>query len=408
MNNFKICKDEQTYNKKEILQVLTSARTSLLLKAPFYGNILMHLKFGVAACGTACTDMKRILWDPVFVKKLSSEDIEIVMQHEVLHCALQHPLRGKGLNQLLYNVAADIVVNSNIIQSKGIDYLVVCGKKIMYRAPNSKPGYLYTAEQVYDMLLEEYKDLIDDVDELCGELAESGISVDKHDIWESVPLDTSLSEEWKQYVKEEAKRSAEKYDLPPSARMYLEELNYQASVNWKMVLHDFIQITYDRYDYTFHPADRRFSNAEFVLPAFWGMEGQKVEKLWFLVDTSGSIDNETLTGIYIEIKTCIEQFADLTGKLSFFDTSVTEPVEFSTVEDLKEIEPWGGGGTSFYNIFKYLKEYMMDDLPIAIIILTDGHASYPSKEKALGVPVLWIIVNNEQDAPWGKTVHIEM
>lgn len=251
----------------------------------------------------------------------------------------------------------------------------------MYRAPNRKPGYPYTAEQVYDMLLEEYKDLIDDVDELCRKLSESGISVDKHDIWESVPLDTSLSEEWKQYVKEEAKRSAEKYDLPPSARMYLEELNYQASVNWKMVLHDFIQITYDRYDYTFHPADRRFFNAEFVLPAFWGMEGQKVEKLWFLVDTSGSIDNETLTGIFIELKTCIEQFTDLTGKLSFFDTSVTEPVEFSTVEDLKEIEPWGGGGTSFYNIFKYLKEYMTDDLPTAIIILTDGHASYPSKEK---------------------------
>lgn len=65
----------------------------------------------------------------MFVKKLSSEDIEIVMQHDVLHCVLQHPLRGKGLNQLLYNMTADIVVNSNIIQSKGIDYLVVCGKK---------------------------------------------------------------------------------------------------------------------------------------------------------------------------------------------------------------------------------------------------------------------------------------
>lgn len=69
--------------------------------------------------------------------------------------------------------------------------------------------------------------------------------------------------------------------------------------------------------------------------------------------------------------------------------------------------PVGGGGTSFGCIFKYMKEYFEDELPTAVIVLTDGYARYPAESKALDVPVLWIISGgNEEDAPWGVTIHI--
>jgi hypothetical protein len=50
----------------------------------------------------------------------------------------------------------------------------------------------------------------------------------------------------------------------------------------------------------------------------------------------------------------------------------------------------------------------MEDPPAAIIIMTDGYAFYPKKEVALEIPVLWILIDNERDAPWGKSVHIQV
>ena len=86
---------EEMMTKQQINSILTAVRASLLLREPFYGHLLMNLKFGIASCGTACTDMRRILWDPEFISGLNEEEIEFVMEHEVLHCVLQHPFRGR-------------------------------------------------------------------------------------------------------------------------------------------------------------------------------------------------------------------------------------------------------------------------------------------------------------------------
>ena len=50
---------------------------------------------------------------------------------------------------------------------------------------------------------------------------------------------------------------------------------------------------------------------------------------------------------------------------------------------------------------------MQEDPPVAIIVLTDGYCEYPKAYAAMDVPVLWIIYDNPNDAPWGKTVHVE-
>ena len=51
---------------------------------------------------------------------------------------------------------------------------------------------------------------------------------------------------------------------------------------------------------------------------------------------------------------------------------------------------------------------MMDDLPSMIVILTDGEASYPTEDKALNIPVLWLINNDNSTPPWGKVGRIRI
>lgn len=408
--------NQKTDTKKDILEKkiraakkLDDARMRLLFKFPFYGHLLLHLKFSLANCGTAATDMRRIIFDPEFVVRLSEQELDFLLKHEIMHCVLQHCIRGKGKNQYVFNIACDIVVNSNIMQTMGVSSFSVDGKNAMHLTPNHKEGYLYSAEDVYQMLLEKYDVNKREVDEVLRQLQNDygNDGIDDHAIWSIVPQDNSLSDEWKKNLKDTVSTVGSNGECPPGARKLLEDYIHESKLNWRAILHEFIKEINDRYDFSFCPPDRRFAGCDFILPSFTENLGEQVDNLWFVVDSSGSISMKKLTMALEEIKAAIEQFHYLSGKLSFFDTSVTEPAEFDSVEQLKEITPVGGGGTSFYSIFKAMKEYFGDELPTAVIVLTDGYAVYPDEEVALGIPVLWIIAgDNKEDAKWGVTIHI--
>ena len=49
-----------------------------------------------------------------------------------------------------------------------------------------------------------------------------------------------------------------------------------------------------------------------------------------------------------------------------------------------------------------------DKLPASIIILTDGYAPFPQEKLAGGIPVLWIINNENVKSPWGKVKRIKL
>jgi len=314
-----------------------------------------------------------------------------LLKHELLHCVLLHCTRGKGYDHQLYNIAADIVVNSNILKTMGVTEYELLGEKVMHRAPDGKEGYLYTAEQVYKMLLEE---------------PQEEDTIDNHDIWNCITAGEYLEKEWEKSTQAEAGRFAESGNVPPGVREFLDHLGYESQMDWKAVLRNFIHLIKSEYDYLFSQPDRRLTDQEFILPSFCECEGEGIENIWFVADTSGSIDNERLCIIYEEVKSCVRQFDRFSGKLSFFDTKVHGITEFENVEDLKSVRPIGGGGTSFRCIFEYMKETMIHNLPTGVIILTDGFARYPEETQALGVPVLWVIVGENNEAPWGETVHI--
>lgn len=387
---------------------LSEAKVRLLYRTPFYGSLVMRLRFALARCQTAATDMRRVIFDPEFVDRITDRELDFILMHEVLHCALQHCVRGGGKNRYFFNIACDIVVNSNIMQTLGISDFSIEGEHVIHLTPSGEEGCKYAAEEVYDMLMTRYGALVKGVDGVLAQLENDyGVSIDQHDIWQTIPLDDSLSDEWKQHLAEAveaAKRASAAGSIPSGPRDFLDELTRESSLDWKEILHDFIKIVNDRHDFTFVPPDRRFSTGEFILPAFAEMPTEKTENLWFLIDSSGSISIEMLTDAFGEVKAAMNQFEHLSGKLSFFDTHVTEPIAFESIEDLREIRPVGGGGTSFHSIFAYMKKHMEEQLPTAVIILTDGYAAYPPEEHALGVPVLWLISDNDKEAPWGTSI----
>lgn len=77
-------------------------------------------------------------------------------------------------------------------------------------------------------------------------------------------------------------------------------------------------------------------------------------------------------------------------------------------EEFRIIKPAGGGGTDFLIIFEYVEQYMKDNPPACIIILTDGYAPFPDETSAMGIPILWLLNNERVNPPWGKIVRIKI
>jgi hypothetical protein len=196
-----------TMDRKSIVKKLADARTNIMFKFPFFTSLVMGLKVGLGNVETACTDMKRIIWDPAFLERLSPEEVEFVTMHEVLHCVLKHCTRGKDFNHDLYNYACDIVVNSTLLEYMGLIDFMVDGEPACHKLPSGAEGRYYTAEQVYYMLLrndprgKEKGGLpstsnSNEQDDLFP-AHKIGKRIDNHNTWENIPKDDKYLDEQK-------------------------------------------------------------------------------------------------------------------------------------------------------------------------------------------------------------------
>lgn len=420
------------------------AKMNLLGKNGFYGLLLSHIIFALdTECETACTDGRRIWFGPAFMEDLSDTELEFIMMHEIMHIVLQHCLRGEEYNNEIYNIAADIVINSNIMHSMNDDLDTITLKKYgvsMHLTPDGKEGYNYTAEEVYDMLIskarskakmkgkgkmpksagtsndegdedgDEFKGLLDVVEEIL----KGGKRFDDHSKWDTLTEEEKreLYEEWTKRLQDAdtvisiLESSVSDGSGPPIGAQRLLNKLKNGQLDWRTVLTDFIQTEIN--DYSFSPPDRRFSDGDFFLPDY-NEEVEKVSNVWFLIDTSGSISDKAIITAYTEIAGAIEQFnGAVKGLLSFTEVFVTDPVPFETLDDLLAIKPVGGGGNDFSEIFRYMQKNMMDNPPAYIVIITDGYDTFPNEEEAMGIPVLWLINNEDPEVkpPFGKVARI--
>lgn len=405
---------ELSSNKiKEYTKRLMLSKMRILCNNGFYGLLLMHMKYGLdAECGTAYTDGKVIRFDPKFLDELNDDELDFIMMHEILHVALQHCFRGRELEKELYNIACDIVVNSNILLSNNMDTRTITLRsdgEAMHLTPNGKEGYEYTAEEVYNML-QKNLGMNNAKLQSNGKTKNTTNIIDNHTKWQQIEKNEELEELWISRL-DEVSKTIEIRDsiinretMPAFAQRRLKELK-NAQTDWREILIDFLQE--EVVDYSFMPPDRRFDDCPFFLPDF-NDKDIKPENILFMIDTSASMKDDMVTAAYSEVKGAIEQFnGKLIGMLGFFDAVVIEPVPFENEEEFEMIKAIGGGGTNFQIIFNYVKEYMTDNLPVSIIILTDGYAPFPKESEAMGIPVIWLLNNEKVNPSWGKVARIK-
>jgi len=409
----------------EVYDRIVVARIGLLLRHPFFGNMATRLRILAADdwLPTAAVDGRNLYYNTQFFNAMDNKEIEFVIAHEILHMVFDHLNRRGDRHPMLYNIAADYIVNNALVRDRigSKPKIVDCFQDFQYDG--------WTSEEVYEKLFEEAKERGKELQELLDELDQKGEMLDEHldggdgdseeDNGEEKDSNgNGVSKKKPKYSKEEIKKIKDEIkeaminaaqtagagNVPAGVARMIKELT-EPKMNWREILRQQIQSTI-KSDYTFMRPNRKSWHTGAVLP---GMNFADTIDICIALDMSGSIGNAQAQDFLGEIKGIMEEYKDYKIKLWCFDTAVYNEADFSADggEDLTDYEIYGGGGTDFMCNWTYMHEN--DIQPKKFIMFTDGYAWDSWGEEDYCDTVFLIHSNRDKNlqAPFGVTAHYE-
>ncbi|HSL28511.1 MAG TPA: VWA-like domain-containing protein [Anaerolineales bacterium] len=376
----------------EFEATLSLLRTRLCARTPFLGSLLLFAEMvSTDTVPTAATNGRQILINPQFFERLTPDEQEAVLLHEVLHAALLHVPRGKGRDGKRWNIAADIVVNGILLRE---------GFALPQEGIRVQRLERFSVEEVYDLLEKAPWDKKNFPLESPDLLPQAGAGE------EPGPGSGSLGQEqmrameahWRNAL-EQASVMAEALlqgSTPGSLQRELQTLK-GGQLNWRHYLWRYLVRT----PIDFRDFDRRFVGKGVYLET---LEEETVF-VAVAVDTSGSIDAAQIQSFLSEVQSILLSYPHLTCHLYYADADVHGPYVLTPHASLPT--PTGGGGTDFRPFFTKLARERSPWTTTVAVYLTDGYGRFPSQPP--DVPVLWVVTPGGRESaqfPFGETVRL--
>ena len=403
----------------EVVDRIITARIGLLLRHPFFGNMATRLRILAADewLGTAAVDGRNLYFNTQFFNAMGNKEIEFVIAHEILHCVFDHLERRDDRNPMLYNIAADYIVNNTLVRDRIGEKpkIVDCFQDFKYEG--------WTSEEVYDELFEEAKKNGEEALKQLGEMLDEHLDSEDGEGEEGAgegkdSNGNGTSKSRPKYSKEDMKKIKDEIkenmlsaaqaagagNVPAGVQRMIKELT-EPKMNWRELLRQQIQSTI-RSDYTFSRPSRKGQMSGAILP---GMDFQNTIDVAVCLDMSGSIGNAQAQDFLGEVKGIMEEYQDYNIKIWCFDTEVYNEDDFSAddARDITEYDIRGGGGTDFMANWKYMKE--QNYVPKKLIMFTDGYAwdSWGDPDYCDTVFVIHSNRDKTLQAPFGQTAHYD-
>jgi len=393
----------------EVREKLVTARVGLLLKASFFGNLATRLKLVNADewCGTAATDGRNFYYNSRFIKMLKTKEIEFLFGHEVLHCVYDHFGRRGDRDPQIWNIANDFCVNGDLVKHKVGELITTV--PALY---DTKYDGM-SSEEVFDDLMKNAKklnmsDLIDKmIDEHLDGEGEGDGDGDGDGNGKGRP---KLSEEERRAIRDEIKEAmlaaAATVDgagnIPAGVRRIIQDLT-EPKMNWRELLRMQLESTI-KSDYTWMRASRKGWHMDAVMP---GMKLDPMIDIALFIDASGSMNENMLKDILSETANIMESFPAYKIHVVTFDTECYNPQQYDSenLDDIRDYEVKGGGGTDFDAIFRYLKDNEIE--PKRLVVFTDGYpwGSWGDENYA---DTVWILHGTTTIVPpWGQYAYYD-
>lgn len=385
---------------------LKKAKITLMRTPEFVhlGGVMMAGKTKVDdTVPTAYTNGRDEVYGREILKWMNPKEIAFVVLHEVMHKAKRDLVTWHGLFKIdpqCANQACDYVNNLILVNAdpdeKYISFPQKDGKHFglldrRFEGMNTK--------QVFDILRKEKE-------ESGG--SGSGEGFDEHD-WEGA---NGMTDEEKEGLAREIDRALRQGQIAASKMAgkgkggldrAIGEL-LKPKVDWKAMLREFMTSTCNNKDTSsWRKPNRRFIGHDIYMPS---LIGEAVGRVVVGVDTSGSIGGTILDRFLSEVKALADEVKPEAIDLLYWDTNVArhEVYDAGSMSALvTSTKPAGGGGTDPSCVTPYLKEKKIK--PECIIMLTDGYIGRDWGQ--YDVPVLWVVVGNNEVSPVGKTINVE-
>lgn len=436
----------------EANEKLVKGRINIQFKNPFFAYLSLFLKFRedtkkelpkeTLGCGVNIKG--DFLYNKDFINKLTIEEIEGVIIHELLHLALLHLTRRGDRDRIKWNIAVDVCVNqiikdNNFSIPKGAIISDKNNKVILFggtpfqqeiRDCNKK-----TAEEIYnEIIIPEFppnakigrigmatsgegknkseqgnvdNNKQDERQQKVGKGKGNGKEQKKQEQPEYQGFDyhfeaedngeisdeqkREIENEWKSRIEEALAVSKLRGVVPAGMERLIDNL-HKEKINWKALLYRYI-INQIPYDYTWAKKSKKSMAVGSYLPS---TTKEKID-IVTIIDVSGSIEQEELTDFLSEIIGIARAFKDRVNfRLLTHETSVNDDyiIENGNINKIMKLQIRGGGGTSFQGVVEYIKDIKNKIEPKCVVWLTDGYGDKIPKQN---YPIIWVLSKKGSD-----------
>lgn len=371
-------------------EALKIAKITMMMQkdTAFYTAILFSLKQQITEeIPTAATDGKHLLINPAFFWDLSINERIGLLAHEVLHVALDHMHRRGSRDPMVWNMAADYVINSALI-------------KASYKLPaNGLHDTKYdnmTTEQVYNLLYNEpERQKKAESNSFGGDIQYPENAKD--------PASAVTQEEVTEIILR-ASTQAKAMGQPPGSIPGEIDMQLQRTLNpplpWHLILNNYLT-EFAKDDYTFKRPNRRYM-PDFYLPS---AHSEAICNLAVCVDTSSSVTDSQFNDFITKIYEMQKMLQPQKISVMAFNTQFVSEQELSLDDNpFKKLVFKGRGGTSI----KPVHEWLAKVKPTVAIIFTDGEFQQTEPINKT-IPLVWLIYDNPSwKGAYGRTIHYDI
>lgn len=409
--------------------ILFTARNELYLHMRFLDVALSSLDYAMdSTVGTIATDGNVIYYNARYLGSYYKDDRKRVNRaylHMVLHCLFCHVFTPPKEEEIYWNLACDIAMESIIdgMQIRCVTVPISWLRESTYKELRKKLKVL-TAEGIYHVLTTELPGE-KKLQQLVREFA-----VDDHRYWvnhqDQHPKTEQQRDKWKD-ISEKMETdlnsfSKEAVDAEGNLRDQLkvanrETIDYRTFLRKFAVLREEMQIDPDNFDYIFYSYGlSMYGNMPLIEPQE-SREVMKVEEFAIVIDTSMSCSGDLVKAFLEETYSILKEQESFFRKINIHiiqcDEKVQADVKITSEEELKEymehFEVTGGGGTDFRPAFTYVQELCRKkefaNLK-GLLYFTDGFGMYPRRMPPF--QTAFIFMDEEQSEtdvpPWAMKI----
>ena len=433
--------------------------TELLRKQPFFGSLALRLPLRPDRTReTLASDGHEVRYSPHWVADTDAHFIETAIARVVLACALKHHTRRGDRDPERWQLASQLVTHAMLrdagfILPPGTDAWDDLSVEEAYdRLPepddgNSDDGAADTASPPGASLGDaspgaspetpgddasdpspdpsEHAGNGDDNGETetdappgagedpgpppshdpsgTGEIMDAGERSEPNGPAGDTPLDVIAEEQaWDEAMHQALNLAKSEGKVPGLVEQTIDDA-HASTLDWRTLLRRHMTDAARR-DYSWSVPNRRFIDSGVYLPS---VHCEGISTIAVIIDTSGSLDAETLAEFWTEVREIATDIQPETVVVLQVDAAVQEATEYSGLDLPEDITLKGRGGTDFRPGFAWLDE--QGTQPGVCLYLTDMICSdYPEAEPPYDV--LWVNWGPAPDdwnrEPWGERIDI--